>query len=637
MIEFGKIQLDARMQAAHAILVVPPFARFDMPHFGVHLLQACANREDFRVAVIYAGMYLAREIGKRAYRAMFTLSEGAHPAMYGERVFARAAYDAPFLGRNTETLVGLHHEVNVGSSREVIDHAFLVRITQHAEDWVERMAEAIACLGAPIVGFSAMFEQTAAAVALLRRVKQRAPATLTLFGGANAFGEMADGIAALCPAIDYVFSGESERAFPAFLAGEGRRSRVIHGEPFLDLDSLPTPDYSDYYAQYRACLGEDPEAEKQFLLPYETSRGCWWGQKHHCTFCGEAVMRYREKSADRVISELGDLLEKHPSRNVFNVDDIMPLSYFKTLIPRLGKEIPGITMFYEQKANLTLAKVLALHSAGISIIQPGLEALSSSLLRRMDKGLLARQNIALLRYARAALMNLIWSLLCCLPGDGPDDYAGYPGLLPLLRHLEPPRFLARTRILRFSPYHKWPERHGIQDLRPAAGYADVLPEGFDASRLAFRFDGEFANVEKNAPALFDTIQKEVLAWQQAWEMLEGTLPMLSIRRIASDAYLVTDTRGLPGTLPAQIIPRTRAAAALVGCSLETAGALAMDMEWAIASRQAVQLDGWHVPLATAEPELLTEFEAEYRNNEEQAPPTETRIDVHTLISRARRA
>ena len=64
----------------------------------------------------------------------------------------------------------------------------------------------------------------------------------------------------------------------------------------------------------------------------------------------------------------------------------MPRSYFKTLLPRLPTELPGIQVFYEQKSNLTLDQVEALRKAGVCDIQPGIEALSSALLTRMRQG-----------------------------------------------------------------------------------------------------------------------------------------------------------------------------------------------------------------------------------------------------------
>jgi len=158
-------------------------------------------------------------------------------------------------------------------------------------------------------------------------------------------------------------------------------------------------------------------------------------------------------------------------------DNIMPHRFFQTLIPRLGQEVPGLCMFYEQKANLSLEQVTALARAGVTVIQPGIEALSTDLLRRMDKGVTARQNIALLRHARAVGVEMNWNLLYGFPGDGVREYRHTLALLPCLRHRPPPTDVCRISIDRFSPYFFAPARYGIRSVRPMDSYAAILPPG----------------------------------------------------------------------------------------------------------------------------------------------------------------
>lgn len=89
------------------------------------------------------------------------------------------------------------------------------------------------------------------------------------------------------------------------------------------------------------------------------------------------------------------------------------------MVPRLSAELPGLDIFYEQKANLLRERLLLLKHASIQSIQPGIEAVSSELLTLMRKGTTARQNIALLRAARGVGIKLAWGLLWGFPVDRP--------------------------------------------------------------------------------------------------------------------------------------------------------------------------------------------------------------------------
>src|SRR5207249_717113 len=142
-------------------------------------------------------------------------------------------------------------------------------------------------------------------------------------------------------------------------------------------------------------------------------------------------------------------------------DNIMPHSYFRTVLPQLALIQPKAEIFYEQKANLTLQKVRALARAGITRIQPGIEALSTALLRRMDKGITARQNVALLRYCRSLGVTCHWQLLYDLPGDSIGEYEETFDLIQLVTHLPPPGGMSRLAIDRFSPYFADPSRFDI--------------------------------------------------------------------------------------------------------------------------------------------------------------------------------
>jgi ribosomal peptide maturation radical SAM protein 1 len=601
------LQPGPRPLRGDALIIVPPFAALERPALGPHLLQSCAKEAGFEVRILYTNLLLAAEIGELNYTA---LCYSPLRDLMGERFFAAAAYGTPPLGRLGAAQSGTWLTQPL---YPLIEPGEIGKLEATGAAWVDELVASILTLDFDIIGCSTTFQQTAASVALLKRLKTLRPGIVTILGGANCEGGMAEGILSLDGGIDFVFSGESESSFPGFLrdarAGHLPSSRVVHGQPCTDLDRIPTPDFGEYYQQLERFLPERQLVSDGHLwLPYESSRGCWWGEKHHCTFCGlnGQSMAFRAKSPDRVIAELTQLLAAHPSNRVTMVDNIMPHHYFRELIPRLGTTLPGLHLFYEQKANLTLSNVVGLRQAGFAVIQPGIEALSTSLLKRMDKGVTARQNIALLRYARSVDLSLSWNLLYQIPGDRLEEYQQTLDLLPLLRHLHPPSGLLPLMIDRFSPYFDNPAKHRIGNLRPWDTYSDILPVHAEVAKVAYHFDGDYDSESRDNPAVMRAIAGQVDAWRHCWES-DGPPPALAVVPITGEQFLLHDTRGIPGTLEIQFLTREQASVALAGARDQSE-----TVTWALQRRLLVSIDSSLVPLATAEPGLIEEFEAEAR-------------------------
>ncbi len=620
-------RIGRALRPAHALIVVPPFSRLIFPSLGAHLLQACARERGFDVQVLYASAVLGGMLGEDAYQR---IAEETLSVMLGERFFARLAHGLPPLGQVSDGRI-LTLERDLGpekaaridvelDARLAIDLEEVRRLeAEHADAWLEAVTEAILASGYPIVGCTSMFQQTGAAVAILRRLKERRPGIVTLLGGANCEGEMAEGVVSLGAPIDHVFSGESEETFPAFLAAAvaGRRpaAQIVRGTPLTAMDTLPTPDFEDYFTQLDAFLDGRVAPERTWVM-YETSRGCWWGQKQHCTFCGlnGQGMTFRRKSPRRVLAELREIGARYSIRNVMMTDNIMPFDYFKSLLPALAEEGLDLNLFYEQKANLSLEKVVALAAAGIHSIQPGIEALSTRLLRRMRKGVSAYQNLQLLRYGRAVGTYLSWNLLWGFPGDELEAYTETLELLPLLSHLQPPGALGHLVLDRFSPHFFDAEAFGIERVRPLAAYGDVFPDGADLARLAYHFVGDY---DCGGYAAIDTVRAlraAVTAWQEGWAA--DPRPDLRIGPW-DDGWALLDTRGLPGTEEVRLLDRDEAAALLVARPADGRDG----EDEAVAAKVAVRLDGWLVPLAVAEPQVLLTFEREARSGRAGAQPS----------------
>ncbi len=319
------------------------------------------------------------------------------------------------------------------------------------------------------------------------------------------------------------------------------------GAPIARLDDMnesPVPNYDDYFAYLAETevLGEWVRA----ALPFQTARGCWWGEKHHCTFCGisRTAMKFRPKSSDNVMEQMFALRDRYGISNFQGTEYIFDYRYFDTLLPRL-KGIGGYFRF-EVKANLKPQQLQAFLDAGTLEVQPGVESLSDSLLALIDKGVTACQNILLLKRARKIGLLVYWNMLHTIPGDRDEWYGEMAGLLPLVSHLQPPYGCAQVHYDRFSPYWRDPARYGVE-LQPAFGYEHVYPFAPDVLKeMAYFFETPH---QRNAfyrinPAEQDGLWRLIRAtfdWKDTW--LSKTQPPPTLMAMdMGDKIVFTDTR-----------------------------------------------------------------------------------------------
>ncbi len=513
------------------LLASMPFGPLLSPSIALGLLSAALTRDGISNRARYFTIDFAKRIGVDRYA---TVSEGkpASHLLFGEWLFREALFGTPDAQRDDayyrllETHRCFDSSVD-GASRtwrtveEFIREAEAIRV--HVEPFLHEATSEVLRFKPAILGFTSVFQQHVASLALAKRVKAAAPDTVIVFGGANCEDIMGRELLNQFPQVDFVVSGEGDVAFPALVrAIRSGETAIIPGvlcragpdaaeapAPVVSLDALPVPAYGDYFAQWAAAF---PRTQGQ-CIPFETSRGCWWGAKHHCTFCGlnGTTMAFRSKSASRAMDELKSLTASYPDLPVSVVDNILDMHYFSDFIPSLAALEKPVALFYEVKANLTKAHVRALREANVLEIQPGIESLHDSVLRLMRKGVSALQNLQLLKWCCELGVRPHWNLIFGFPGEDPDAYAEMAQLIPQIRHLEPPSTYSAMRLDRFSPNFNEPGAFGLRDVKPYESYDIVYDSLSENARrnLAYYFDfryGSPQDVEGYTGALREALE-----------------------------------------------------------------------------------------------------------------------------------
>ena len=302
-------------------LVVMPVSELSRPCIALGILKSSLSGLPFDCDVSYANLKFAEKIGLKKH---LLLIDAPGKGLVPEWIFSRyvfSGWQSPG-EENYVRLVAKEFIKNAKLPPNQIDNIvnWYYEIREAAEKFVVDLAEQILQRSPILVGCTSLFYQHMPSLALLKAVKERSPDTLTVIGGANCEGIQGVTTIKEFPFVDIAFSGEADVAFPEIcrlaakyrsaipsnLLPYGAFDRSI-AEKYLnvpddkipraiveDLDSCPPPDYDDYFDQL-----EKSELKPRITpaLLFDSSRGCWWGQKHGCTFCGlnGAGIKYRKK------------------------------------------------------------------------------------------------------------------------------------------------------------------------------------------------------------------------------------------------------------------------------------------------------------------------------------------------------
>jgi ribosomal peptide maturation radical SAM protein 1 len=513
-------------------LINPPFGAIERPNIGLGLLQASARESGFSCRTYHANLAFAERLGLDLY--YFIANTPIYLDLLGEWLFSGALF--PETDATSEDYLQRFINGDLESNLQALKPGYdlletLRQSRKLATEFIDGLASEIVSAGPRIVGCTSSFQQNCAALALLKRVRQLDEAVLTLLGGSNCQGSMGHGLRRAFPWVDFVVSGEAEMIFPDLLRAllqHGRAvdeellpqcviggTRALAPEHFPEravvwnLDATPLPEYGDYFEQ----LSRSPLAKE--ITPgllLETSRGCWRG-KQRCTFCGlnGDALKYRRKTADRIVWEIESACNRYQIRKVMYVDSTLEARLAEEVFPRLADQNEPFSLFFATRI-MDKRQIELMAQGGVRWFQVGIESFHTRLLELMGKGSTVLQNIQILRWAYELGIRASYVLLYGFPGEQDEWYVEMSQLIPLLSHLEPPRMLYPLRYDRFSAYHEEPQRFGLR-LVPRRAYASVYPLAPDRiADIAYYFeDQNGSQLQLTGRPGFQALQAQ---WQQ---------------------------------------------------------------------------------------------------------------------------
>jgi ribosomal peptide maturation radical SAM protein 1 len=540
-------------------LINMPFADLAMPSIALTQLRAVVEqrfKDQVSIDIYYLNHDFARYLGLELYDRI-THSADSQNAGLGDWFFRQTAF--PELANNAGVYLSRYFPFHTEEMNKL--KSGLLEKRRGLDQFLDSLIAAYRFDQVQLVGFTSMFQQSAAAFSMARRLKECESKPIVVMGGANCESPMGQVIVKEMTPVDYVFSGPGLKSFPDFvqhcLNGEPGRASAIKGvftkrnyifqsgaDAIGEELSIDVPVELDYRQFLYNLTQNFPEGEVDPILLFETSRGCWWGERAHCTFCGlnGVSMAYRAMSPDRALKQFESLFEFAPQVSRMDaVDNILPKSYFKEVLPHI-KTPENVSLFYEVKADLSESDVQTLANARVRIIQPGIESLATSTLKLMKKGTSAFRNLALLKFCATYGIEPLWNLLIGFPGEGADVYRKYIDDLPLLTHLYPPSGVYPVRFDRYSPYFMKAKEYGL-DLHPLDYYSLIYPFPAEAlNDLAYYFADVNIGAEyaQTVSQWIGKIREKIDCWHEVWKSHDDHPVLLLYKH--GDQHMIRDSR-----------------------------------------------------------------------------------------------
>src|SRR4051794_3899206 len=538
-------------------LVSMPSLSARFPSFQLALLKPTLEAAGIPAQSFSLFMYFGTHVGWGIAEA---ISE-VYSCMAGEWIWGKAAFGEAGNGRREAAYFDIYEpDFEVICRRAGCTREDLVRIQEEAApEFFDFCVREIDWSRFGLVGFTVVFQQLLATLALARALKKKYPSLPIIVGGASMEDDIADEVIRHCPQIDFAHCGDGEISFPELVKrlyrGEslaGLRG-VMWRDPehgvqyagrapnFVDMNATPVPDFDEYFYARREGGYEWSEEVREVMLPIEAARGCWWGEKNHCTFCGlnRSGMEFRAKHADKLLEQLDTLSSRYQVFQFNAIDNILAPEYIEKLFGKLAATGSDIKLHYEIRPSLSRTQLAKMKRGGLNSVQPGVESFSTNVLKSMKKLTTGMRNLELIKWCTYYKINNLYNILVGFPGETGGDFLLQKELVRKIPHLQPPYAITKARADRGSPMFTDPAAQGISQLVPATCYQYILPEGmFNLARISYYFEHEMADQEvwRERGELFEA----VALWRDRWNSTRR--PHLSYRK-GLTSITIEDGRG----------------------------------------------------------------------------------------------
>jgi ribosomal peptide maturation radical SAM protein 1 len=511
------------------LLVSAPWPLFNRPSLPLGALKAYLSTAlpHVQTDACHLFLQLAHALGYERYQGV------SRRVWRAEAVFSALLYPA-----HAHLAESLYMRTRKKADAAPDDFQQLVgQVKTVMDDWLQR----IDWSALDLVGFTISFCQVTASLYLISQIKAICPSLPVVVGGSSFSGERSADLLKVFPDIDYLVVGEGERPLAGLLSHLIRpRPRSITDLPdgvffsgsepgeairfsqLSRLDQLPVPDYDDYF---NMLAGFSPAHRFFPVLPVEGSRGCWWhrrdgdGQFKGCAFCNLNLQwqGYRTKRPDQVIRDVDHLVRRHQVLALAFADNAFPIKHAATIFAGIRELGRDLSIFTELRANTPPALLQKMKQAGVDTIQVGIEALSSRLLAKMNKGVRAIDNLSMMKQCEALGIVNASNLMLHFPGSDDHDVNQTLDSLEFARWYRPLKTVSFWLGLE-SPVYRFARQFHIRSVYNHPNLKHLFPEPV-ATGIRFMIQA-YRGDRTRQLKLWRSVEKETRQWHKDYAMMQ---------------------------------------------------------------------------------------------------------------------
>ncbi|MCX6746823.1 MAG: radical SAM protein [Candidatus Pacearchaeota archaeon] len=203
-----------------------------------------------------------------------------------------------------------------------------------------------------------------------------------------------------------------------------KNKKIIHSEKFdlkHNLDDLPFIDRE--LTRWKLYQQEYNISRKPYFY-IMSGRDCWWGK---CKFCAWPTLfpRFRVRSVENVLDEIGMLIEKYNAKEIFDDSGtLMVGKWLKDLCEGLIKR--GYNKKIRYSCNMRFGALnqedyMLMKKAGFRLLKFGLESANQETLDRLNKGIKVEDIVNGCRIAKKAGLTVHLTMIVGYPWENKED------------------------------------------------------------------------------------------------------------------------------------------------------------------------------------------------------------------------